>query len=109
MSDTQALNLTVGKLEGLVEAMEKDLENYRKDKKEVYSRLNSIEHKLDSMPTPEEWATLKALAKSEANKAEFWADLRYSMAKKGILAVAALTTIYFWDHLVLWAKSHMGG
>lgn len=108
MSEHGELNQAVGKLQGLVESLERDMKNYREDKKEVYERLNAVESRLESLPTEEEWSTIKAMAKAHADKGKFWADLRRAIAVRGILGACAVAIVYFWDAIVLLLKGKMG-
>lgn len=106
--DVSSLQRAVGKIEGLVESLEQDMGNYREDKKAIYERINAMEHKLDSLPTEEEWILIKQMATAQADKAKFWADLRKAMASRGLIAATGVAIIYFWDALVLVFKTKMG-
>lgn len=109
ISDEANLNQAVGKLEGLVSSLEKDMENYREDKKEVYRRLNAVEHKLESLPSEEEWSCIKAMAKAQADRGKFWADMRKAMAKRGLIAAGVIFIVYFWEGLAIALKHKLGG
>ena len=96
----------IGALEAKVEHLEKEIETGKERRREVYQEIQRIDRCLHELPTKEEWATIKGMAKAMSEKEVFWTKLRHAIATKGLLGVFSVVTLYYWDVLTALFKTH---